>query len=319
MESPCLDRVGKPSWALLCRALALFAGLGSVACASAPTHGFQDGGTPPTAAPELQGLGFEPRSESEFAPRPVSAVPYAEVTLASEHVEGWTSHGPVELALFCCLRGLDTLLPSPAPPPDPVIEPLPTVFEAPPERPRLWYVGVGAGWTTSGLSAGDLEDDLGGSGNDALVTVDDSHGGLKVFAGRRLGERWALEFGYTGLEGHDSEIIESGPPQPGLAEDVAASHPITGEGFALAVRATTPERAGFAAAARLGVWAWRSNLEVNINDTRLVVEDDGFDVFFGLGLQYRASDRTTIRLEWEQYLLDEDDVHLFTIGFHHEM
>jgi hypothetical protein len=289
-------------------------GFCSAACASTPTLEFQDS----VPAPQLPGLGSELAVTPELPSPALPAASLDDIVLASEHVEGWTSHGPVELALFCCLRGLDRTLVDPTPPPPPV-EPLPTDFVIPQEPTRDWYVGIGAGWTTSGLSPGEIENTLDGFGNDILVALDDTHGGLKVFAGHRFSEHWAVEFGYTGLEGLESEIIESGPPQPGLAEEVADSHPVTGEGIGLALRATTFERAGFAASAHLGLWAWQSNLEVNLNNSRLVVEEDGLDLFFGLGLQYRTTDRTTLRLEWNQYLLDDDEVHLFTLGFHHEL
>ncbi|MDP6762515.1 MAG: outer membrane beta-barrel protein [Planctomycetota bacterium] len=314
MDSSSPYKLGSGSGPAARLALTLALGLCSAACAATPHLEIQDG----AGAPEPAALGSEPAVEFDPAPQPTPAAPYEHVVRASEHVEGWTSRGPVELALSCCLRGLDNMLFDPTPPPPPVA-PLPTFHEPPVEPRRDWYVGAGAGWTSSGLSSGDLADDLAGFGNDALVSLDDTHGGIKLFAGRRLDERWTVEFGYTGLEGHDSEVLEAGPPDPGLADDVAAAHPVTGEGIAVAVRATAFERAGLSVCVRAGLWAWRSDLEVNLNDSRLVIEDDGLDLFFGLGLQYQATDRTALRLEWEQYLLDDDEVHLFTLGFHYEL
>jgi len=187
-----------------------------------------------------------------------------------------------------------------------------------------WYLGVGLGWTDAHTSSAEVEADLLALGHSALVDLDQGRQALKAFVGYRFEGPFALEAGYTGSRGIDSRIEELGPANPTFAGDVARVHPLAGRALALSVIGIPYEGDDVLVFGRLGGWLWQADVDVDVVDAGTVVgsigfDDDGFDLFYGAGVQYRIDHTWSLRLEWERYELGRDDTDFVTLGLLYQL
>lgn len=119
--------------------------------------------------------------------------------------------------------------------------------------------------------------------------LDDSDTGWKLFGGYRVNPNFAAEAAWVDL----------GDFSAGGFNAEADGFSVQGVGF-------LPLNAQFSLLGKLGIFFW--DVESNIGD------DDGSDIFFGIGGQYEINQQVSIRGEWERYDLDDTDVDLLSIG-----
>jgi OmpA-like transmembrane domain len=186
----------------------------------------------------------------------------------------------------------------------------------PSRRRGQFYIGGNFGFTDGNESAGDLQDDInrrGGGGRSVTVDLDDTDVGYKAFLGYRFVQPFAIELGYTGLEGPNS-TINAPVVDASLVADVLDLHPVTGRGPTLSV-VGYPIRCGrFEMFTRIGVWYWEADVDVKLGGTVVRKDPNGWDPILGVGAQFRLFSQVRARVEYERYFLRNADIDLLSLG-----
>nr|WP_320136265.1 outer membrane beta-barrel protein [uncultured Amphritea sp.] len=154
------------------------------------------------------------------------------------------------------------------------------------------YVGVSLGHSTS--DALDELDDVSG------VSVDDSDTGYKVFGGYNINANFAVEGFYADL----GELS---------ATDGVNKAKVESDTFGAALLAKLPVGEKAEVFAKLGYQFWDADASVNGDDIDLG-DDDGSDAVYGVGAAYKFNN-VSIRVEYERFELDSEDVDLLSAGF----
>ena len=176
-----------------------------------------------------------------------------------------------------------------------------------------WYAGGGLGPVWLRNSEGELEDDLAAFA--VVADLDRSDLGWRVYGGYRFDGPLALEIGYTDLGTLDSTL---GPvPTTGVGAFLDAiddDHPATGHGPTAGLRLLLWSNDSLAAAAKVGLWAWEADLDVSLPASRVSLDRDGVDLYYGVDLAWYPSDWGALRLDYERYVLDDTEADLLTFG-----
>ncbi len=159
-------------------------------------------------------------------------------------------------------------------------------------KDRRWYVG-------GGIGGADDKD------------FDDTEAGGKIFGGYRAGKYVAIEGAlvYLGTQGSGTLGIGNGGE-------------FSKDGFSAQALGILPigQRAEFFGKAGAFFWSVGVDETCTISGGQQVCVDggsldDGVDAVYGVGFQYRFSDRWGGRVEWERYNdVGEDDVDLGSIS-----
>lgn len=152
-----------------------------------------------------------------------------------------------------------------------------------------FYVGAGAGMTSF-----DVCDDLAGLG---LTSCDDDDTGFKAYAGKSFTRNFGVEVGWVDL----GEITASGPG--GTAK-------VGVDGFQVAALGMLPLNPRFGLFGKVGLYLW----DLSASGPGGSLSDDGTDFMFGLGLNWNLARQLDLRVEWEQFDIDGDDVSLISAG-----
>jgi OOP family OmpA-OmpF porin len=152
-----------------------------------------------------------------------------------------------------------------------------------------FYVGAGAGMTSV-----DLCDDLVGLG---LTSCDDDDTGFKVYAGNRFSPNFSAELGWVDL----GEITATGP---------GGTVKLGVDGIQIAGLGMVPVSPQVTFFGKVGLYLW----DVSASGPGGSLSDDGSDIMFGLGLSWNLAKQLDLRVEWEQFDVDGDDINLISAG-----
>lgn len=154
-----------------------------------------------------------------------------------------------------------------------------------------FYVGAGVGQA-------DQRDTC----DDAIGSCDDDDLGWKVFAGYKFNKYLAIEGGSVDFGQADGDTfflnVDTLEIVPGTLE-------IKVDGFFLSGMAEWPINNKFSVLVKLGMIYW--DIEFDATDVadnlELIGDEDenGTDVFYGLGAQYKITDNLALRAEWERF------------------
>ena len=180
------------------------------------------------------------------------------------------------------------------------------------------------------------------------TSIDDEDFGWKLYGGYHLNPYLGVEIGYSDLGAvrvnsnySYSSNFPSRPPLnvPGtitVDEITNTAERVTGVFFAGSGRYPLSEK--MTVSRKLGAYAWTSHLERNLSmqakvtyatmpvvpintSTALqfpsLLEDDGISLMFGLGAEYRLTERITVRGEWERFndiRIGGNWVDMFSVG-----
>lgn len=137
----------------------------------------------------------------------------------------------------------------------------------------------------------------------STTSCDDTDNGFKIRLGQDFTEHFRLETFYA----------DFGEAEARSDFDDRATGEASGFGIAGMVMAPVADRVDLFA--KLGILFWDVEVEVDApgigsgRDT-----DNGSDVFYGLGTRLWASDRVSLRAEWEQFTLDDADLEMISVG-----
>ncbi len=156
---------------------------------------------------------------------------------------------------------------------------------------------VDTGWY-GGLSFGEADVDVSG--------FDDSDESLKLFGGYNFNKYLALEGGFTDLGEFDLDLL------PDTSVEV--------DGVQFVAVGNLPIHEKFSFFSKAGAYRW--DADANILGISFG-SDDGVDPTYGFGFRYHDENpyggTLALRLEWERFDIDGDDVDLrsFSIVFSH--
>lgn len=150
-----------------------------------------------------------------------------------------------------------------------------------------FYAGLGAGATSIDFCSQFI----------GLTTCDDQDTGLRFFVGHRVNPNVAVEIGFTDL----GEITATGPG--GTAR-------ISSDGIQVAVRGIGPVSPQVNVFGKAGLFFW----DAKATAPGLSLTDNGTDITFGLGLGLSVSRQAELRLEWERFDLDGDNIDMFSLA-----
>lgn len=152
-----------------------------------------------------------------------------------------------------------------------------------------FYVGAGAGITSF-----DACDDLVGLG---LTSCDDEDTGIKVYAGKTFTPNFAAEVGWVDL----GEITATGP---------GGTATLGVDGFQIAALGLLPVNPQISFFVKGGLYMW----DLSASGPGGSLSDDGSDFMFGLGMNWNLARQLGLRVEWEQFDIDGDDVNMLSAG-----
>jgi OOP family OmpA-OmpF porin len=175
-----------------------------------------------------------------------------------------------------------------------------------------WYAGAGLGGAWTGVSGSDLDSRLAGLGYTTSSVVDDVDIGWKVFGGYQLHEYFALEAIYVDLGDVSSTISASVPDPVQFVADASTVHPYSVNGAALAGVLTWPVNDNILVFGKFGGFRWNADIRVWCSTCLGTSTADGWDWMGGAGAEYDFANDVGVRLEWEHYATDRDDVELFS-------
>lgn len=148
-------------------------------------------------------------------------------------------------------------------------------FGAQAAEPTGFYAGVGAGQSM-------IDEDI----------ADDEDTAFQAFGGYQFTPYFGLEAAYTDFGGVD---LRAGPGE--LEADTVS----------LVAVGTLPFTEKFSGYAKAGFHSW--DAEANVPGVG-GVDDDGTDPTYGLGLQYRFTDRVALRGEYSRFEMEDVDTDL---------
>jgi len=173
-----------------------------------------------------------------------------------------------------------------------------------------WYIGVGAGQSDVDISSSDVNKIMTAAGITGTSSVDETDTAWKIFAGYQYNKYLGVELGYVDLGEVDIDAVITAPTAATLkinAETQAA---------ALSVIASLPIGDKFNVFGRVGAFYWDVEAEaaavVGGVVSKASADDDGIDLLFGAGAKYDFTKNVGVRVEWERYDVDGDDIDLIS-------
>ncbi len=155
---------------------------------------------------------------------------------------------------------------------------------------RGFYIGAGAG-----------EAEQKDACDDAFGSCDDDDFAWKVFGGYKFNQYFGVEGGSVdfGQSEGDALFIDLSNSQI-----FQATQEVKIDGFFLSGLVAWPISDNFSVLAKLGMIYWDIEFDITDADNFALVGDEdenGTDVFFGLGAQYNFTPGFGVRAEWERF------------------
>jgi OOP family OmpA-OmpF porin len=155
-----------------------------------------------------------------------------------------------------------------------------------------FFVDIGAGMSKVDVPSYDLPG----------LSVDDEDVYFSVGAGFNINKMFAVEAGYV-------DLGEVSADYPALSLSATTS----ADGFYFGPRLTLEVSPQFDVYGRVGMLAWEGETTSNFGVSG---EDDGTDVYFGIGAAFNFSEQVSLGAEWTRYALESEgeDLDIDTFG-----
>jgi hypothetical protein len=174
-------------------------------------------------------------------------------------------------------------------------------------NPKL-YLGVGAGFMTH---------DTGISGTTGTANLDEEDTAFKGYAGVKLNKIIGLEafyanLGEVSLSGNNGDTFVS----EGTTFQFIRTGEITieAESYGLGAVVFIPTGIQFYPFFKVGVHAWEAEATETSSAGNASLTEDGTDVFFGAGFEWKLADKIGLRAEFERFDFDGEKVDFFSGG-----
>jgi len=164
-----------------------------------------------------------------------------------------------------------------------------------------FYGGLGVGQSKSG----DYEDYVATNWDDGSIVAadfDDSDTGLRIFVGAAINPNFSLELAHLDLGEASTDAESDGSGFFYAAGPV--KHSVSVDGLELSGLGRMPVSDAAEVFARLGFFKWDASEKIADSTGSLSGSDDGNDLFYAFGGEYRATPSFGLRLEYAFYTLD---------------
>lgn len=147
-----------------------------------------------------------------------------------------------------------------------------------------WYAGAGAGQS---------EFDIGG--------FDDTATSWKIFGGYQFHDSFAVEIGY----------LDTGEAEESFAGETLT---ISADGATASLVGVLPIGEQFSLHARLGMFFWDVEAELDDGVTAFTASDSGEDLYYGVGAGMKLGENAGLRLEYEIADVEDADVSMISLS-----
>jgi len=184
-----------------------------------------------------------------------------------------------------------------------------TSVKADPEQ-RPWYLGADLGLAYSEVRSQHVNERLAAQGLQGSADVDNRRrlAGL-VYGGWQFHPHMALQAGYVDLG--ELSVAFSSLDSALDTSDLDTVWPRSGSGIELSLQGRLQMTQNLSGFAQLGLFNWRGSYQLDGSGTHSI---RGTDPVFGMGAQWKLSDRWATRLNWSRYQLDDDHTQLIAVG-----
>ncbi len=186
------------------------------------------------------------------------------------------------------------------------------------------YVGVSVGSAQTTASASDYDSALASLGYTASSNLSESNTTWKLFGGYSFTPNWAVEGSYVNFDDvktHttvSAQALTTTADQQTFVNNAATVHPYAIEGYAIAAKGTVPISPRFSLFAKAGVFFWNADINVYCSGCASVVGTkrsvSGTNLTGGVGMGYDLNSNIGMRLEYERYATDRNDVDYYSVG-----
>jgi OOP family OmpA-OmpF porin len=143
------------------------------------------------------------------------------------------------------------------------------------------------------------------------VNVDDSGDGWKLMGGVTFNDYFAAEVAYVDLGDVTASFDATTSDASQMLVDAGNLLPVLGDGFSVSAVGRYPFGERGAIFAKVGAYFWEADVAVDVTGSATGSASpnvDGTDVVFGVGGDVYFSGNFGLRLEWERYALEQNDV-----------
>jgi hypothetical protein len=184
------------------------------------------------------------------------------------------------------------------------------------DEEHQWYAGATFGQARSDVSAGELTRKLEALGYDATATVDDeTRSAWRVHAGYQWNRYLALEAGYVDLGDIDTRFSGSVADVAQFLADTNSLHPVSANGFDLAMIGRYEFGSRVAVNARMGSFFWKTDIRTDNASVQTVKRDDsGVDGLVGIGADINLYRGLSLNVEGTRYGIGGDHIDFIGAG-----
>jgi len=178
-----------------------------------------------------------------------------------------------------------------------------------PAAAGTFYVGAELGESSTDAVDESAIDD----GSFGSINVDDSDSSWKAFVGYRFLKFVAVEVAAVDLGQFEVSGTSSGGgvfPAGNVSATAAA------DGYTVSALGVLPVGPGFKVFARAGYFIWDVDFDLTSSGVGTTVNDsqDGEDLVYGAGLAYKFAMGLGVRLEYEQYEVEDESIDVISAG-----
>lgn len=151
-------------------------------------------------------------------------------------------------------------------------------------------------------------------GSITSASLDDSDTSLSLILGYKINPNFAIEGGYIDLGELTVNATSNGAGFLYAAGPVTAK--VEANGLFFDAKGILPLNEKFSLYGKLGLLMWDEEGTLSDSTGSISVDDDGTDMFFGLGASFNVSEKISLNADFSRYQVDEDstDVDVLSVG-----
>jgi hypothetical protein len=179
-----------------------------------------------------------------------------------------------------------------------------------------WYIGAQLAYAQTDISQRNIDTFYDETGFAATsLNVDDSDLAFSLMGGYQFNTYWAIEGTYLDLGERSVDFTGSAEDLAAFYDNIEHVYPQSGDGLSIALVGSWPLSEDIKLSGKLGYWRWEGDY-ITYDANGNVGSDSikGNDLWYGVELNYRLSERTQLYLTAERFSLDRDENNVFGLG-----
>ncbi|HAO16511.1 MAG TPA: porin family protein [Alteromonas macleodii] len=184
---------------------------------------------------------------------------------------------------------------------------------------KQFFVSASWGSASGDFKERDVQQEAAELGFDVFdIDIDDTRSAWKAVVGTNITENSFIQVGYTDL-GDVSAAFSTTTNEPSrFFSETSRIRPTSVDGYTLSVAYQFLRHEDWFLHAHVGLYFWQGNydsLDV-FEDTALLqdVDDEGTDLFYGIGANWRIHHDWVATVEYERYDIEDNSTDLISIG-----